>query len=101
MEKENAWERDLVVIDALDLKGGSPAPLTEEQLKEVAAWLLPTDYAGDDSELTKHKTAHLSGTGTWVDEAEAYSQWLRSPTEGILWICGELDTAGFSFGCPY
>lgn len=96
MEPES--EQDFIVVDALDLNDGLPTPLTHTELEKLQTWLSPTDYAGDDSEFAKHSTAHLSGTGTWVDETTPYRQWLSSETEGILWIRGTLRSEDSCIG---
>lgn len=83
------WEEDAVLVTMRD---AGCEPLTNAQMEEVKAWLAPTDYAGDDSEVVRHHAAYVEGTGAWVHATKAYTKWLSSDEDGLLWICGKQQT---------
>ncbi|MCJ1401947.1 hypothetical protein MMC11_005164, partial [Xylographa trunciseda] len=82
-------EQDFVFLTEKDVSGyNEPGllPLPEEEFRTVLQWLNPTDYLSDSSELNKHLTSHVPGTGDWILRTEEYMDWHRSTDFGSLWI---------------
>ncbi|KAH7322527.1 ankyrin repeat-containing domain protein [Stachybotrys elegans] len=82
---------DVVVIDRLsiaDFNESNVLPQDEATVKRLRAWIDPTDYDGDSSELTKHSTSHLQGTSQWLFGSDIFNQWHDGRDDGILWIRG-------------
>lgn len=73
--------KDTVDYDAEDL---SPQPF--EVRERIRQWLKPTDYDSESSEYKKHITSHTAGTSNWMLDDNQYQTWLRSQTQGALWI---------------
>ena len=84
-------DHDMVIIGPEDVSNFNPEnvlPQPEHILDEIRAWLNPTQYEGDGSELQKHSSSCLAGTGSWIYESSAYQEWYESDEHGLLWIQG-------------
>ncbi|RBR24477.1 uncharacterized protein FIESC28_02673 [Fusarium coffeatum] len=57
-------------------------------LERLHTWIKPTKYEGDGSELEKHASSHLEGTGQWLFDSPVFQQWHDGSEHGILWIRG-------------
>ncbi|CAJ2513648.1 Uu.00g017670.m01.CDS01 [Anthostomella pinea] len=82
---------DVVVLDSGDVADFNRAdilPQPDSQLRNIRAWLQPTEYAHRDGEYMKHMSSHLNGTARWVLDAPIFRQWHDSQQDGILWIRG-------------
>ncbi|EEU33953.1 uncharacterized protein NECHADRAFT_89016 [Fusarium vanettenii 77-13-4] len=82
---------DFVVIDRLsiaDYNEPNILPQDEATLTRLGAWIEPTGYAGEDSELEKHARSHLKGTSQWLFSSPIFQQWHDGSDHGILWIRG-------------
>lgn len=65
-------------------------PQPEKMLAQIGEWLLPTDYKGKDSQLSKHLNVHVLGTSEWLFKSDLYKQWKSSSSDkGFLLISGE------------
>ncbi|KAH7014372.1 ankyrin repeat-containing domain protein [Microdochium trichocladiopsis] len=85
------WDDDAVVLafeDVADFNEDNILPLPADELADVRAWLQPTNYEGDGSELAKHAAAHLGGTGEWLLKSAAYREWHDRDGSDVLWIRG-------------
>ncbi|KAL2688929.1 hypothetical protein Neosp_002979 [[Neocosmospora] mangrovei] len=80
---------DFVVIDRLsiaDYNEPNILPQDEATLTRLRAWIKPTGYAGEDSELEKHARSHLKGTSQWLFSSPIFEQWHDGSDHGTLWI---------------
>ncbi|THV44894.1 hypothetical protein BGAL_0560g00030 [Botrytis galanthina] len=64
------------------------SPINHDQLRKIEAWLEPTDYLNDFSELNRHIASRAPGTGIWVCETPQYQQWHNTDDHGSLWVKG-------------
>ncbi|CAI7632375.1 unnamed protein product [Penicillium pancosmium] len=91
MSRSDSEENDLIVVDAEDVGDFNPAnilPLSVAELDAIRAWLQPTPYDLEQSEYSRHRTAHLAGTGKWLTSAATFKHWREDDDSGLLWIKG-------------
>ncbi|PYI03525.1 ankyrin [Aspergillus sclerotiicarbonarius CBS 121057] len=53
---------------------------------ELLTWLQPTAYHDPASDFPKHLSAHVPGTGDWLENTPQYQTWHDADSDGILWI---------------
>ena len=91
LNEPDAQLDDFVVIDRLsiaDYNEPNILPQDEATLARLRAWIKPTGYAGEDSELEKHARSHLNGTSQWLFSSPIFEQWHDGSDHGTLWIRG-------------
>jgi hypothetical protein len=89
-------DEDVVLIDndgVRDLNTGNILPLSNDEKRRIRDWLNPTQYDNDGSEYQRHRSAHLTGTGSWVFSSASYQQWYNHHEDSVLWIRGEYRTS--------
>ncbi|CAG9956912.1 unnamed protein product [Clonostachys rosea f. rosea IK726] len=91
--EELPWDEDSMVVVDHDDFGSFDAssfdttlPLETEQY--IRNWLQPTEYNASNGECSKHRASHVPGTGDWLWESEAYSEWHGGSDHGMLLIKG-------------
>ena len=80
---------DFVVLDALEIADASrqnDKPLATDQVRELQAWLQPTDYGAPTGEFRKHLSSKTFGTTSWLFERAEYKTWHQGSDVGTLWI---------------
>ena len=80
---------DFVVLDALEAADASrqnDKPLAADHVRELQAWLQPTDYNAPTGEFRKHLSSKTFGTTSWLFERAEYKTWHQGSDVGTLWI---------------
>ncbi|KAF5263184.1 hypothetical protein FOXYS1_6075 [Fusarium oxysporum] len=82
---------DMIMVDQsyfADQNTSNVLPQDNATLERLHNWLKPTKYTGDGSELEKHTSSHLQGTGQWLIDSSVFQVWHGGNDDGILWIRG-------------
>ena len=79
-------EQDFVIVDGSDLvQEEDTDKITVDDVQKIRTWLKLTDYTAPSSEYSRHLSAFVPGTDTWINQAE-YREWTSSTDFGTLWF---------------
>ncbi|TGO36484.1 hypothetical protein BHYA_0123g00120 [Botrytis hyacinthi] len=73
-------------LEDVEIIGQPKSPINHDQLRKIEAWLEPTDYLNEFSELYRHIASRAPGTGIWICDTPQYQQSHNTDDHGSLWV---------------